>query len=94
MEAEAERQATARREASFSPEWEDSDAAENGPKEILVQCAGAPTVRVVDLPPDHRDRNECLVFNLLAQDISSRLVVFCDGRFDASSMGPEDHQEH
>ena len=55
-----------------------ADAAENGPKEISIFCPQDPQIRIVDLSEDDRDRDECLVLNIAAPDVSSRLVLFCN----------------
>ncbi len=55
-----------------------ADAVENGPKEISIFCPQDPTIRIVDLNEDERDRDECLVLNIAAPDVSSRLVLFCN----------------
>lgn len=55
-----------------------ADAVENGPKEISIFCPQDPTIKIVDLNEDERNRDECLVLNIAAPDISSRLVLFCN----------------
>jgi hypothetical protein len=58
---------------------EDADAEENGPKEISIYCPENPQIRIVDLPDAGRENDECMVLNLSAPDISTRLVVNCNG---------------
>eukprot|EP00946_MAST-07B_sp_MAST-7B-sp1_P004192 g4192.t1 len=55
-----------------------ADAVENGPKEISIFCPNDPTIKIVDLSEDERNRDECLVLNIAAPDVSSRLVLFCN----------------
>lgn len=55
----------------------DADAAENGPKEISIYCPVNPQVKIVDLDESERNRDECLVLNLAAPDVSTKLVIFC-----------------
>ena len=55
-----------------------ADAVENGPKEISLYCPSDPQVRIVDLDEAERDRDICLVLNIAAPDINSRLVIFCN----------------
>ena len=58
---------------------ESADAVENGPKEISIHCPQNPTVRIVDLDEQERNRDECLVLHISAPDVSSRLVLYCSG---------------
>ena len=55
-----------------------ADAVENGPKEISLYCPQDPQVRIVDLDESERDRDVCLVLNIAAPDVNSRLVIFCN----------------
>ena len=55
-----------------------ADQVENGPKEISIFCPQDPTIRITDLNEEERDRDECLVLNIAAPDVSSRLVLFCN----------------
>ena len=57
---------------------ETADAVENGPKEISLYCPQDPQVRIVDLDESERDRDVCLVLNIAAPEVSSRLVIFCN----------------
>jgi hypothetical protein len=66
-----------------------ADAVENGPKEISIFCPQDPQIRIVDLSEDDRDRDECLVLNIAAPDVSSRLVLFCN----AQPLESEDEAE-
>ncbi|CAN0310378.1 unnamed protein product [Pylaiella littoralis] len=58
---------------------EDAVLCDNGPKEISIFCHEAPEVKIVDLAQDHRGNNECLILNINAPDVSSQLVLKCDG---------------
>ena len=66
-----------------------ADEVENGPKEISIFCPQDPVIRIMDLSEDERDRDECLVLNIAAPDVSSRLVLFCN----AHSMKTESSDE-
>lgn len=55
-----------------------ADAGENGPKELSLYCPSDPQVRILDLDETERDRDICLVLNIAAPEITSRLVIFCN----------------
>ena len=55
-----------------------ADAVENGPKEISMYCPSDPQIRIVDLDDAERDRDICLVLNIAAPEVNSRLVIFCN----------------
>jgi len=69
-----------------------ADQVENGPKEISIFCPQDPTIRIMDLSEDERDRDECLVLNIAAPDVSSRLVLFCNAH-PLEDSGKEDDDE-
>ena len=48
------------------------------PRRFLYFCPNDPTIKIVDLSEDERNRDECLVLNIAAPDVSSRLVLFCN----------------
>ncbi|CAM9229737.1 unnamed protein product [Discosporangium mesarthrocarpum] len=58
---------------------EDAVAHDNGPKEISIFCPQAPQVKIVDLAQAARGNNECLVLHINAPELSSKLVLKCDG---------------
>lgn len=67
------------------------DEAENddsGPKEISIFCPSTPEIKIADLPRFARSENECLVLHLTAPDLSSRLVLRCDGEFANENLEP------
>ena len=66
-----------------------ADAVENGPKEISIFCPNDPTIKIVDLSEDERNRDECLVLNIAAPDVSSRIVLFCN----AHSLDDEEDED-
>ena len=71
-----------------------ADAVENGPKEISIICPQDPQIRIVDLSADDRDRDECLVLNIAAPDVSSRLVLFCNSHpMEGDSKESENEDE-
>lgn len=82
LDAERRRQARIHRD--------EADAANNGPKEINIFCPSAPQVTITDLPQSSRLDNECLVLNINAPDLSSRLVLKCDGDVDQEEQFGED----
>ena len=55
-----------------------ADAVENGPKEISMYWPSDPQIRIVDLDDAERDRDICLVLNIAAPEVNSRLVIFCN----------------
>eukprot|EP00639_Heterosigma_akashiwo_P000368 CAMPEP_0194569506 /NCGR_PEP_ID=MMETSP0292-20121207/7190_1 /TAXON_ID=39354 /ORGANISM="Heterosigma akashiwo, Strain CCMP2393" /LENGTH=93 /DNA_ID=CAMNT_0039419761 /DNA_START=340 /DNA_END=618 /DNA_ORIENTATION=- len=61
---------------------EDADEKDNGPKEISIFCPERPQVSIVDLSVEAQMNNECLVLHVTAPDISSKLVLKCDGAMD------------
>ena len=68
---------------------ETADSVENGPKEISIFCPQDPKIRISDLDEDERNRDECLVLNIAAPQVSSRLVLFCH----AHKMAGENNTE-
>lgn len=66
---------------------EDAVMCDNGPKEISIFCHQAPEVSIVDLAADHRENNECLILNINAPDVSSKLVLKCDGSVGGDDFG-------
>ena len=60
-----------------------------GPKEISIFCPQNPQVRIVDLPSNEGDNDECMVLNLSAPDMNSRLVINCHGKRSAQRMSAE-----
>jgi hypothetical protein len=66
-----------------------ADEVVNGPKEISIFCPSDPVIKIMDLSEDERDRDECLVLNIAAPEVSSRLVLFCN----AHSMKTETDQD-
>ena len=69
--------------------FENADREENGPKEISIFCPQNPQVRIVDLPSNGGDNDECMVLNLSAPDMNSRLVINCHGKRSAQRMSAE-----
>ena len=67
-----------------------ADAVENGPKEISIFCPQDPTIKIVELSEDERNRDECLVLNIAAPDVSSRLVLFCN----AHSLDEDEDEDY
>jgi hypothetical protein len=70
-----------------------ADAVENGPKEISIFCPQDPTIKIVELNEDERNRDECLVLNIAAPDVSSRLVLFCNAHSLDEEDGEEDYDD-
>jgi len=68
--------------------FEDADREENGPKEISIFCPQSPQVRIVDLPAGADNEDECMVLNLSAPDMNSRLVINCHGKRTMSTPPP------
>eukprot|EP00903_Cladosiphon_okamuranus_P016682 g15382.t1 len=66
---------------------EDAILCDNGPKEISIFCHETPEIKIVDLSQDHRGNNECLILNINAPDVSSQLVLKCDGSIDGEEFG-------
>ncbi|CAM9437853.1 unnamed protein product [Hapterophycus canaliculatus] len=64
---------------------EDALLCDSGPKEISIFCHDAPEVKIVDLGQDHRRNNECLIVNINAPDLSSKIILKCD-----ASMGGDE----
>ena len=69
---------TAEEERQRKLNQEDADAGGNGPKEVSIWCPQEPEVKIVDLGEDERNRDECLVLNINAPNVNSRLVLFCN----------------
>eukprot|EP00752_Nemacystus_decipiens_P006112 g5513.t2 len=66
---------------------EDATLCDNGPKEISIFCSEPPEIKIVDLSQDHRGNNECLILNINAPDVSSQLVLKCDGSTSDGDFG-------
>ena len=64
---------------------EDSYLADNGPKEISIFCPTA-EVKIADLSPAAVMENECMVLDITAPELSTRLVLRCDGEFAGSGF--------
>ena len=69
--------------------FENADREENGPKEISIFCPQNPQVRIVDLPSNGGENDECMVLNLSAPDMNSRLVINCHGKRSAPRASEE-----
>ncbi|CAM9262576.1 unnamed protein product, partial [Ectocarpus fasciculatus] len=66
---------------------EDAILCDNGPKEISIFFHESPEVKIVDLAQDHRNNNDCLVLNINSPDVSSKVVLKCDGSISGDDFG-------
>ncbi|CBJ29722.1 expressed unknown protein [Ectocarpus siliculosus] len=66
---------------------EDAILCDNGPKEISIFFHENPEVKIVDLAQDHRNNNDCLVLNINSPDVSSKVVLKCDGSISGDDFG-------
>ena len=81
---------TAEQERQRKLNQEDADAGGNGPKEVSIWCPQEPEVKIVDLGEDERNRDECLVLNINAPNVNSRLVLFCNQNGSGGGSGGGD----